>query len=303
MRILALSARRQIPPQDRAMLPDFRVVTIAVIATFLFAASVGFYTSSRLASERKPRPETLAAIEENPLNRIALNWPEPVQPTANSLDLDFAVTSKVLRNPVRDVSDDAASAPAPEPKVAAAPPASSQNIVVEPPVVQAQKPETPDLEIPKVETPKAEAPRLDVAQIETPRMETPKPEPVMTPVPVAPVAPQAKPEEEIPTASIVETPRQNASPPRSVAPSEVILSEPQRAAEPPAIQIASHPAPDSLEAKPEIAPEPAPAIKRNPAKKAAKRKAAKKTAPRPRPRILTKVTSTNNILFPFFGIQ
>jgi hypothetical protein len=301
MRILALSARRQIPPQDRAMLPDFRVVTIAVIATFLFAASVGFYTSSRLASERKPRPETLAAIEENPLNRIALNWPEPVQPTANSLDLDFAVTSKVLRNPVRDISDDAASAPAQEPKVAAAPSASSQNIVVEPPVALAPKPETPDLEIPKVETPKAEAPKLDVAQIETPRIETPKPEPVMTP-PV-PAAPQAKPEEEIPTASIVETPRQNAGPPRSVVPSEVSRSEPQRAAEPPAVQIASHPAPDSPEAKPEIAPEPAPAIKRNPAKKAAKRKAAKKAAPRPRPRVLTTVTSTSNILFPFFGIQ
>ena len=60
------------------MLPDIRVVTIAVISTFLFAVTVGFYTSSRLANERKPRPESLAAIEENPLNRIALNWPEPV---------------------------------------------------------------------------------------------------------------------------------------------------------------------------------------------------------------------------------
>ena len=39
------------------MLPDLRVVTIAVISTFLFAVSVGFYTSSRLISERKPRPE------------------------------------------------------------------------------------------------------------------------------------------------------------------------------------------------------------------------------------------------------
>ena len=37
------------------MLPDLRVVTIAVISTFLFAVSVGFYTSSRLMSERKPR--------------------------------------------------------------------------------------------------------------------------------------------------------------------------------------------------------------------------------------------------------
>ena len=49
-------------------------------------------------------PNSLAAIEEHPLNRIALNWPEPVQPPSNPLDLDFAVTAKVLRNPVRDVT-------------------------------------------------------------------------------------------------------------------------------------------------------------------------------------------------------
>jgi hypothetical protein len=292
------------------MLPDFRVVTIAVIATFLFAASVGFYTSSRLASERKPRPESLAAIEENPLNRIALNWPEPVQPPANSLDLDFAVTAKVLRNPVRDVSDDAvlAPAPAPEPKVAAAPPASPVDTVAEQPAIPAPRSEAPSLEVPKIE-----APKQDVAQIETPKIETPKSEPVITPpVPEAPTAPQAKPEEEIPTASIVEAPRQGANPARSVTPaseanrSEANQSEPQRAAEPPAVQIASRPDPDSPEAKPDVAPEPAPVIKRTAAKKAAKKKPAKKAAkaaPRPRPRPVPAVITTNNAMFPFFGLQ
>ena len=293
------------------MLPDFRVVTIAVIATFLFAAGVGFYTSSRLASERKPRPESLAAIEENPLNRIALNWPEPVQPPSNSLDLDFAVTAKVLRNPVRDVSDDAvlAPAPAPEPKVAAAPPASPVDTVAEQPAIPAPRSEAPSLEVPKIETPKIEAPKQDVAQIETPKIETPKSEPVITPpVPEAPTAPQAKPEEEIPTASIVEAPRQDANPARSVTPpSDANRSEPQRAAEPPAVQIASRPDPDSPEAKPDVAPEPAPVIKRTAAKKAAKKKPAKKAAkaaPRPRPRpVVPAVITTNNAMFPFFGLQ
>jgi hypothetical protein len=292
------------------MLPDFRVVTIAVIATFLFAASVGFYTSSRLASERKPRPESLAAIEENPLNRIALNWPEPVQPPANSLDLDFAVTAKVLRNPVRDVSDDAAlaPAPAPEPKVAAAPPASPVDTVAEQPAIPAPGPEAPSLEVPKIE-----ASKQDVAQIETPKIETPKSEPVITPpVPEAPTASQAKPEEEIPTASIVEAPRQDANPARSVTPaseanrSEANQSGPQRAAEPPAVQIASRPDPDSPEAKSAVTPGPAPVIKRTAAKKAAKRKPAKKAAkaaPRPRPRPVPAVITTNNAMFPFFGLQ
>jgi hypothetical protein len=40
------------------MLPDFRVVVIAVISTFLLTVSVAFYTSARLGHEpRKSRPE------------------------------------------------------------------------------------------------------------------------------------------------------------------------------------------------------------------------------------------------------
>jgi len=267
------------------MLPDFRVVTIAVIATFLFAVSVGFYTSSRLASERKPRPESLAAIEENPLNRIALNWPEPVQQTQNPLDLDFAVTAKVLRNPVRDVTDEPVSAP--EAKVAVAPPPSNPNVVVEHPAV----------DLPKIDAAKPEASRPEIAQIETPRVDT-----VTAPVtPPAPAAPQAKPEDEVPTASIAEAPRANPNPP-----SEDPKRAPEPAQEPPAAQIANRPDPDSEEARPEVEDAAAPAIKPDaakPAKKKAAKKKAKKAAKvvRPRPRPVT--TATTNSFFPFFGFQ
>ena len=88
------------------MLPDFRVVIVAVISTFLFTASVGFYTSSRLMNEpRKARSESLAALEDSPINRIALNWPEPVQ-QLKQFDLDFAVSLNGSRNPVRDVTSE-----------------------------------------------------------------------------------------------------------------------------------------------------------------------------------------------------
>ncbi len=88
------------------MLPDLRVVIIAVISTFLFTVSVGFYTSSRLMNEpRKARSDSLAALEDSPINRIALNWPEPVQ-QSSQLDLDFAVTLNGSRNPVRDVTNE-----------------------------------------------------------------------------------------------------------------------------------------------------------------------------------------------------
>lgn len=270
------------------MLPDFRVVTIAVISTFLFAASVGFYTSSRLAAERKPRPESLAAIEENPLNRIALNWPEPVQQTQNPLDLDFAVTAKVLRNPVRDVTDE----PAPEPKVAAAP-LSNPNVVVEQPAADLPRIEVPRIDASKIDAPKPEIARPEVAQIETPKVDT------VTAPPAAPApAPQAKPEDDIPTASIVE---------RIVTPdppSEEPKRAPEPVSEPPAAQVASRPDPESEEAKPNIEDAAGPAIKPTAAKPAAKkaaRKKAKKAKARPRPRSVT--TANTNSFFPFFGFQ
>ena len=89
------------------MLPDLRIVIVAVISTFLFTAGVGFYTSSRFIIEPR-KSDSLASLEDNPVNRIALNWPEPVQ-HARPMDLDFAVTLNGSRNPVRDVSNDIAT--------------------------------------------------------------------------------------------------------------------------------------------------------------------------------------------------
>jgi hypothetical protein len=267
------------------MLPDLRVVTIAVISTFLVAVSVGFYTSSRLVNERKPRPDSLAAIEDHPLNRIALNWPEPVQPQSNPLDLDFAVSAKVLRNPVRDVSDDQIAAPATEPKVAAAPPA----------IIQNDAPERPFADAPKLEAPKLEMPAPEVAQLETPKID------IVT-APPAPAAPQAKPDEEVPTASIIEAPRVNLNPP-----GDGTKQAPETAAEPPAMNIASRPGPDASEPQPESGIQGVPTIKpasAKPAPKKAAKKRAKKTAkaaPRPRPRVVATTPPTNS-LFPFFGL-
>ncbi len=267
------------------MLPDFRVVTIAVISTFLFAVTVGFYTSSRLINERKPRPESLAAIEENPLNRIALNWPEPVQPPQNALDLDFAVTAKVQRNPVRDVTEE------PESKVAANPPVAIPNGVPHRPRVEA-----PVIEAPKIAAPGPEEIKPEVAQIEPPKLEnlTIPPAPAVLP-------PQAKAEEEVPTSSIVEAPRVNHNlPGQEPVPSQ----DANRAPAPPAVQVASRPDPETEEAKPASVVETGPAIRPDAAKpaKRAKKKAKKaaKAAPRPRPRVVT-TTATPNSFFPFFG--
>ena len=298
------------------MLPDLRVVTIAVISTFLFAVSVGFYTSSRLMSERKPRADSLAAIEDHPLNRIALNWPEPVQPPSESLNLDFAVTAKVLRNPVREVRDEP---PSVAPKVAAAPQEMNQNTRTESPLVAAPKIEAPvvvasKIEAPKVAAPKLELPRVDVPKVEPPKaelppiavtkVEAPKIETVAAP-PLA-MAPRAKPEDNLPTASIVPAPDPNSEDPK-------LQPEPQTgsaAANVAALPEAAEPDADAglqvgfqvgTETQVE-APQAIPAKKK--ARKAKKRPAKKIVKPAPRPRLQPAVTSASNPFgFPFAGFQ
>ena len=102
------------------MLPDLRIVILAVISTFLFTVGVGFYTSSRLTNEpRTARTDTFAALEDTPINRIALNWPAPV-PVISSINLDFAINAIGSRNPVRDVTEEARAT---EPSTAQAAPA------------------------------------------------------------------------------------------------------------------------------------------------------------------------------------
>ncbi|MGE3988050.1 hypothetical protein [Pseudorhodoplanes sp.] len=87
------------------MLPDLRIVIAAVTSTFVFAAGVGFYTSSLFIDKPKKPTEPSATAEASPIDRIALSWPEPT-PQPEPLALDFAVTARALRNPVRDVTNE-----------------------------------------------------------------------------------------------------------------------------------------------------------------------------------------------------
>jgi hypothetical protein len=95
------------------MLPDLRIVIAAVLSTFVLSVGVGFYASSRMISETRKGTDSLAAHDETPVSRIALSWPEPTR-QSEPLALDFAVTAKALRNPVRDVTQEKMSVPAPD---------------------------------------------------------------------------------------------------------------------------------------------------------------------------------------------
>lgn len=105
------------------MLPDLRIVIAAVVSTFVLSVGVGFFASSRLIHEQMIARVDTKGHDDTPINRIALNWPEPTKVERN-LDLDFAISAKGSRNPVRDI----AAAPA-------------ENIK---PVPQATKTETPN---------------------------------------------------------------------------------------------------------------------------------------------------------------
>jgi hypothetical protein len=88
------------------MLPDLRIVIAAVVSTFIFTVGVGFFASSRLIHEQMTARVDTKGFDDTPVNRIALNWPEPVK-TERNVDLDFAVSAKGSRNPVREVASDA----------------------------------------------------------------------------------------------------------------------------------------------------------------------------------------------------
>ena len=85
------------------MLPDLRIAIAAVVSTFIVTVGVGFYASSRLIHEQMAARLDSRGLDDTPVNRIALNWPEPTS-QERRLDLDFAITLKASRNPVRDVA-------------------------------------------------------------------------------------------------------------------------------------------------------------------------------------------------------
>jgi hypothetical protein len=278
------------------MLPDLRIVVAAVISTFVLTVGVGFYASSRLISEPKRSTDSLTAFEETPVNRIALSWPAPAR-QSEPLALDFAVTAKALRNPVRDVTAEPAPADQPSPLVRTAttdlaPPEAEKPAQIERTHIEASP--APAL----TEAPKpAPEPEIHVAVQYPPVLALP-PE-LQTPAePDVTAAPTATETAET-TASITESPKSPEKADDDAAPV---------AAQPSDTQIASRPEPaDASEDNPEIEPVPAPKpAPKTKARKAAPKKAASaKTAKRPRAvrrigqPILPNVSST----FPwnFFG--
>jgi len=102
------------------MLPDLRIVIAAVVSTFILTVGVGFFASSRLIQEQMTARIDTKGFDDTPINRIALNWPEPVR-TDRHLDLDFAVTARGSGNPVRDLASEPAQM-APSPRVESTPP-------------------------------------------------------------------------------------------------------------------------------------------------------------------------------------
>jgi hypothetical protein len=91
------------------MLPDLRIVIAAVVSTFVLTVGVGFFASSRLIHDQM-MARIDRAQDDTPINRIALNWPEPTK-AEPSLNLDFAVSAKVAKNPVRDVTPTISATP------------------------------------------------------------------------------------------------------------------------------------------------------------------------------------------------
>jgi len=87
------------------MLPDLRIVIAAVASTFILTVGVGFFASSRLIHEQMTTRVDTKGLDDTPINRIALNWPEPTK-VERKIDLDFAVSAKGSGNPVRDVTPD-----------------------------------------------------------------------------------------------------------------------------------------------------------------------------------------------------
>ncbi len=68
------------------MLPDLRLLISATVATFFLAAAAGLYASLRVTQEQiAARAEARAALEDNPITRIANGWPAPEPSRAAAL--------------------------------------------------------------------------------------------------------------------------------------------------------------------------------------------------------------------------
>ena len=99
------------------MLPNLRLLITATLSTFLLTAAAGLFVSLRLGHEPLTmRGEARAAFDENPINRISLNWPRPEQDRAAALrDLTLPANSAL---PGREEPAARASSAPPESAIA-----------------------------------------------------------------------------------------------------------------------------------------------------------------------------------------
>ncbi len=279
------------------MLPDLRIVIAAIVSTFVLTVGVGFYASSRLINEPKKSTDSLATLDSTPVNRIALSWPAP-SPQSEPLALDFAVTARALRNPVRDIPNES--------------PVIERQIESQTPPVRTTATDlaVPLTEKPVVNRPEASAPApAEVAPVEVKPVEAAAPD-VPPPPAVLSEAPKPAPEPDIRVAvqypPILELPPELQAPVVPVAPAVAAVEVPpeppvttgtiaptatetENEAAAPAdkaseVRIASRPDPADAGATDdrliETIPVPKPAPKLKPATTTAKKAAAKKVAPK-----------------------
>jgi hypothetical protein len=285
------------------MLPDLRIVIVAVLSTFVLTAGVGFYTSSRLISEPKKRPDSIAAVEETPVNRIALSWPEPIR-QSEQLALDFAVTARALRNPVRDVTNETAAVPAqPVPE---APPIRTTATDRAPAAAEAPAKSAPAADRPASQMP-VPAPDIRISvqhppvpelppELRAPTIAASAPAPVSAPPPSAAEAPPSASAIEPPTGSVVQAPV-GVEPPEPAA---------QPDPEPVPPKVASRPDPADADPVSNPAAQQAETPKKPAAKaarkKAAPKKAAARTSKRAARRVAPQAASTGPTLFNLFAL-
>lgn len=279
------------------MLPDLRIVIAAIVSTFVLTVGVGFYASSRLINEPKKSTDSLAALDSTPVNRIALSWPAPT-PQSEPLALDFAVTAKALRNPVRDIPNESPVIERQaEPKT---PPVrtTATDLAVpltEKPVVNRPEAGAPaPTEVVPLEVKPVEAAAPDVSPPPAVFSEAPKPAPEpdirvavqyppileLPPELQAPVVPVA------PAVAAVEIPSESPATTGAIAPTSTEMENDVAvpADKESEVRIASRPEPADASASDdrliENIPVPKPAPKLKPATAAAKKAAAKKAAPK-----------------------
>ncbi len=214
------------------MLPDLRIVIAAVVSTFIFTVGVGFFASSRLIHEQMVARVDTKGADDTPINRIALNWPEPTHADRN-VNLDFAISAPP--NARVPIPTEPETAPVVQSQNTAAPPRldipSATNNPAPPP---AQLPE------PKAAEPKvieSDVIASDVVETNTAEAEAAAPEPDLT---VVETMDRAAPDSERPAAALEENKAPDSATP-DTPPSHDRTASDDTQATPPENAIAANP--------------------------------------------------------------